>query len=144
MDGAEYWRLHGKRRPVALRAAAQAVYGVPDSAGVMERDFCIADFFMPRKRGSLDPARLEMCLFLRAQYDSIQPDIPQLADDAVQNALQERFKDPALLHEVQDMDYAEEQHSDEDDDTVDPAWVAADPQSRGLGHEGGDSLGDVP
>ena len=144
MDGAEYWRLHGKRRPVALRAAAQAVYGVPDSAGVMERDFCIADFFMPRKRGSLDPARLEMCLFLRAQYDSIQPDIPQLADDAVQNALQGRFKDPALLHEVQDMDYAEEQHSDEDDDTVDPAWVAADPQSRGLGHEGGDSLGDVP
>eukprot|EP00904_Undaria_pinnatifida_P011834 jgi/Undpi1/7781/HiC_scaffold_23.g10254.m1 len=88
--------------------------------------------------------KLEMCLYLRAQYDSIPPDIPQLADDAVQNALSERFKDPALLHEVQVMDYAEEQHSDEDDDTVDPAWVAADPQSRGSGHEGGDSLGDKP
>ena len=81
---------------------------------------------------------------MRAQHDSIPPDIPQLADDAVQNALPERFKDPALLHEVQVMDYAEEQHSDEDDDTVDPAWVAADPQSRGSGHEGRDSLEDVP
>ena len=60
MDGAEYWRFHGKRRPVALRAVAQAIYGVPASTGVMERNFCIADFFMPHKRGSLDPARLEM------------------------------------------------------------------------------------
>ena len=85
-----------------------------------------------------------MFLFLQAQYDSIPPDIPQLADDAVQNALPERFMDPALLREVQVLDYAEEQHSDGDDDTVDPAWVAADPQSRCSGHEGGDSLGDFP
>ena len=144
MDGTEYWRLHGKRHPVALRAAAYAVYGVPASADVMERDFFIADFFTPRKRSSLDAVQLEMCFYFRTQYNSIPSDTPQLADDAVRNALLERFEDPALLHEVQDMDYAEEQHSDEDDDTVDPAWVAADPQYRGSGHEGGDSLGDVP
>lgn len=144
MDGAEYWRLHGKRHPVALQAVAQAVYGVPASAGVMERDFCIADFFLPRKRGSLDPAYLEMCLYLHAQFDSIPADVPKLADDAVENALPERFKNPALLHEVQVMDYVEKPRSDEDDDTEDPAWVAVAPQSDGSGHEGGDSLGSVP
>ena len=144
MYGAEYWRLHGRRHPVALRAVAYAVYGVLASAGVMERDFFTADFFMPRKRGSLDPAQLEMCFYFRTQYNSIPSDTPQLADDAVRNALLERFRDPALLHEVQVMDYAEEQHSEENDDTIDPAWVAANPQSRGSGHEGGNSLGGVP
>ena len=68
-NAAEYWRVHGKVLPPALRAVAQSVFGCRASAGVMERDLCTTDLFMPRKRGSLDPAYLEIHLFLRAQYE---------------------------------------------------------------------------
>ena len=141
MDGIEHWRLHGKRHPVALRAVAQPTVCRPPRVSWSETS-ASRTFSCPANAAPSTPPT--MCLYLWAQYDSMPSGIPQLADDAVQNALPERFKDPALLDEVQVMDYAEEQHFDEDDDTVDPEWVAADPQSGGSGHERGDSLGDVP
>lgn len=48
---ADYWRSHCKELLLALGADAQTVYGCPVSAGVMGRDFCIADMFMLRNRG---------------------------------------------------------------------------------------------
>ncbi|CAB1096918.1 unnamed protein product [Ectocarpus sp. CCAP 1310/34] len=108
-NGAEYWRLHGKKHPFALRLVAQAVYGVPASAGVVERDFSIADLFMPRKRASLDPAYLEMQLYLRAHFDSIPMDIPKLDDASVAAAIPDRFRDPQAVEEVRVLDFTEEE-----------------------------------
>ncbi|CAN0189789.1 unnamed protein product, partial [Ectocarpus sp. 6 AP-2014] len=108
-NGADYWRLHGNKHPFALRLVAQVVYGVPASAGVMERDFCIADMFMPRKRASLDPAYLEMQLYLRAHYDHIPMDIPKLNDAAVAAAIPNRFTDPQAVKDVRILDFLEEE-----------------------------------
>ena len=55
---------------------------------------------MPRKRGSLDPAFLEMCLFLRAQYDYIRSDVPTLSDEQAKAAIPNRLRDQAMLDEV--------------------------------------------
>ncbi|MEP2262582.1 MAG: hypothetical protein ABJI00_14280 [Paracoccaceae bacterium] len=58
MSGVHYWPSHGHEWPSVLRALAQAVFGAPASAGVMERNFCITDMFVSRKQGGLDPANL--------------------------------------------------------------------------------------
>lgn len=115
-NSAEYWRLHGKSQPLALRSVAQSAFGCPASAGGVERDFCIADFVMPRKRGSLDPAYLEMELFLRAQYDLIPNDVNKLTtDEEVEAAIPERFRKKELVDEVRVLDVVVEDSSDEDE-----------------------------
>ena len=53
-NAADYWRVHGKVLPRALRAVAQSVFGCSAAARVVERDFCIEDMLMPRRRDSLD------------------------------------------------------------------------------------------
>lgn len=103
---------------MALRSVAQAVFGCPASAGGVERDFCIADFVMPRKRGSLDPAYLEMHLFLRAQYDFIPNDVPKLTDEEAKAAIPERLRDREMLDEVRLMDVDPVDSSDSEDDAV--------------------------
>lgn len=123
LSAAEYWRVHGSRHPPALRAVAQAVFGCPASAGVIERDFCIADWFMPRKRGSLDPAYLEMCLFLRAQFGFISNDVPAMSAAEAKAAVPTRLRDQAKLDEVNVLSFEAEKESDvvvEDNDTP---WV---------------------
>ena len=117
-NGADYWRLHGKPLPLALRAVAQGVFGCPAAAAGVERDFCIADFFMARKRGSLDPAYLEMELFLRAQFDFIPNDVPKLTDAEAEEAIPDRFRKQDLLDEVRVLDVLVDDSSDEDDDDV--------------------------
>ena len=72
----------------------QTVFGCPASAGVMERDFCIPDMFMPRKRGSLDPAYFEMSLFLRVEYNYIPDDVPRLSDDDTKKGYSEAIQGP--------------------------------------------------
>lgn len=68
----------------ALKAAngrLSSVFSTPASVGVMERDLCIADVFVPSKRGGLDPANLKMALYLRGQLHDIPQDIPTLSDE---------------------------------------------------------------
>jgi hypothetical protein len=141
LSAAEYWRLHGKDHPAALRAVAQAVFGCPASAGVIERDFCIADWFMPRKRGSLDPAFLEMCLFLRAQYDYIRSDVPTLSDEQAKAAIPNRLRDQAMLDEVNVLTFEAEEVSEDESDDLDDVWVLPNPavSGGGGGHGGGGS-----
>lgn len=119
------------------------MFGVPASAGVMERDFCIADYFLPRKRGSLDPGNLEMCLYLRAQYDRIPLDIPKLSDEASQAAIPERFKDPALLQQVEVLDYVVDDQPAEDVDPEGSDWVIPDRDDLAEEQEGGENQSDV-
>lgn len=116
-NSADYWRGdHGKGQPAALREVAQAVFGCPASAGGVERDFCIADFVMPRKRGSLDPAYLEMELFLRAQFDFIPNDVPKMTDEAAAAAIPERFRNQEMLDEVRVLDVdPDDSYRSEDD-----------------------------
>ena len=128
-NGAEYWRLHGKRLPLALRAVAQSVFGYPASAGV-KRDFCIV-MFMPRNRGSLDPANLEMSLFPRAQYDYTPCNVPKLSDDAAQLAILERCRDQTILDDVQVLISLDEEESNDKNEVQDAdECVLTDPTSR--------------
>lgn len=89
----------------------------------MERDFCIADMYVPRKRGGLDPANLEMALYLRGQLHHVPQDIPKLSDDEAAKAIPDRFTDLKMQQEVQVLDYG----VDDDRDTVceeeDLSWV---------------------
>lgn len=84
----------------------------------MERDFCIADYVMPRKRGSLDPAYLEMELFLRAQFDFIPNDVPQLTDEEATAAIPERFRNREMLEEVRVMDVDPDDSDESEDDAL--------------------------
>ena len=93
VDGVHYWRSHGHEWPFILRALAQAVFDALASAVAMERDFCTADMFIPRKRGGLDPANVEMALYLRGQFDHISKDVLKLSDEEAANAISNRFKD---------------------------------------------------
>lgn len=96
----------------------------------MERDFCIADFVMPRKRGSLDPAYLEMQLFLRAQYDFIPNDVPKLTDEEATAAIPDRFRNREMLDEVCVLDVPEVEPEDRSEDDAlewaEPESAAAD------------------
>ena len=85
----------------------------------MERDFSIAGMFMPGKRGSLDPAYLEMSLFLRAQYDNIPDDVPRLSDDDTKKAIPERFRDQTMLDDVKVLAYVPDEDPDDDEDDRD-------------------------
>ncbi|CAN0309533.1 unnamed protein product, partial [Ectocarpus sp. 6 AP-2014] len=75
----------------------------------MERDFCIADMFMPRKRASLDPAYLEMQLYLRAHYDHIPMDIPKAERRCRGSRHPNRFTDPLAVKDVRILDFLEEE-----------------------------------
>lgn len=75
----------------------------------MERDFCIADWFLPRKRGSMDPAMLEMCLFLRAQYGYIPNDVSKFKDKKEEDAaIPKRLSDEQMLKDVEQLDFVPE------------------------------------
>lgn len=128
--------MHGKVLPLALRAVAQSVFGCPASAGVMERDFCAADMFMPRKSGSLDPAYLEMSLFLRAQYDDVLCDVRKLSDEDARGAIPERFRDQTMLDEVQVLDFVAEETDDHESEEDADEWVLPGTASQRGGRRG--------
>ena len=97
---------------------------------------------MPRKRGSLDPAFLEMCLFLRAQYDYIRSDIPTLSDEQAKAAIPNRLRDQAMLDEVNVLTFGAEEVSEDESDDLDDVWVLPNPAvsgGGGGGHSGGGS-----
>lgn len=123
MDGVDYWREHGSDHPPVLGKLAQALLGAPSSAGCVERDFCIADMFQPRKHGGLDPANLEMSLYPRGQLSSIPLDIPKLTDEQAAKAIPDRLTDPAKLAEVKVLDFLPESTEDADDDEEDLSWA---------------------
>ncbi len=106
MCGVEYWRVHGGHWPLVFRSLAQAVFAAPASSACVERDVCMADMFVPRKRGSLDPAFSEMSLYLRGQIGSIPLDIPKLSDDAMEDAIPNRLTDPEQLAKVEVLDFS--------------------------------------
>ncbi|CAM9846961.1 unnamed protein product, partial [Laminaria digitata] len=74
-----------------LRSVAQSVWSAPASAAVLERDLCVADQVVSRQRGSLDPAFVEMLLFLRAGIDYIPREIPKLTDEQAAAAIPDRL-----------------------------------------------------
>lgn len=82
----------------------------------MERDFCVADMFQPRKRGGIDPANLEMALYLRGQFDNIPADIPQLSDEQASEAVPRRFTDRKMLEEVEVLNFSLEPERDMGDE----------------------------
>ena len=133
LDAAEYWRVYGSRHPLALRAVAQAVFGCPACAGVIERDFCIADWFMPRKRGSLDPAFLEMLLYLRAQFDYISNDVPSLTEQEAKVAVPNRLRDQAKLDEVNVLTFEAEEESADESEDLGAEWVQGVQGGEGSG-----------
>ena len=105
----------------------------------MERDFCIAGMFMPRKPGSLDPSYLQMSLFLPAQYDYIPDDVPRLSDDNTQKAIPERSKDHTIPDDVKVLGYAPDEECDDDEDDRDQSmeWVLPDSaRPEPTNHEG--------
>ncbi|CAB1111867.1 unnamed protein product [Ectocarpus sp. CCAP 1310/34] len=108
--------LDGKSLPLALRAVAQSVFGCPASAGGVERDFCVADFFMPGRRSSLDPAYLDVGLFLRVHKRIIPNDILTLTDAQQQAAIPNRFRKQDLLDEVKVLDVELDERSDGQND----------------------------
>ena len=125
MSGADYWRNHGHKHKPMLQSLAQAVFGALSSAGVMERDFSVADMFRPRKRGSLDPAYLEMVLYLLGQLHNILRDIPQLTKEEARQAIPSRFTNSDMLNEVEVLDYAPEPENDAADEVMedDLSWL---------------------
>ena len=112
---AAYWRLHGEERPLARGTAARTVFVCPSSAGVMERDFCIADMFLARKHGSLDLAVLEIFLCLRAQYEYIPDDARWLSDVDAKTINPERLRTRQMLDECQDIGLVPDEESEAED-----------------------------
>ena len=55
---------------------ARAVFGVPPSTAVLEKDFSAAGDLIIRKRGSLDAVFAEMVLFLHEVLDKILMLVP--------------------------------------------------------------------
>eukprot|EP00752_Nemacystus_decipiens_P008160 g7299.t1 len=125
MGGVEYWRTHGQHWPPEFRSLAQAVFAAPASSACVERDFCMADMFLPRKRGSLDPAYLEMALYLRGQIGSIPLDIPKLSEDAIEDAIPDRLTDPEKLQEVNVLDFSPDPAEDIGEEDL--SWVDLPP-----------------
>ena len=72
----------------------------------MERDFCIADMFMPRKTPL---TRSGGFIVFRTQYDCIPCDVPKLSDEDARGAIPERFKVQTMLAEVQVLDFVAEE-----------------------------------
>ena len=103
----------------------------------MERDFCIADMYVPRKRGGLDPANLEMALYLRGQLHHIPQDIPKLSDEGAVEAIPDRFTDLKMKQEVQVLDYGLEDDRNSDDDEEDLSWVEGEVTEGSGGAAGG-------
>lgn len=99
-----FWRKHGNSVAPWIKHVAQAILGVPASAAVLERDFSVAGQVISRKRGSLDPANVEMLLFLRGAYDFVPKEIPELSSEEVQKAIPDRLTDPDKLSEVEGLD----------------------------------------
>jgi len=99
-----FWKKHGDTICPQLKPVAQAILGLPPASAVLERDFCIADSVMTRKRGSVDPAYVEMMLFCRANYHLIPSRIPELDAEKVKEAIPTRLTDPSKLSEVAQLD----------------------------------------
>ena len=94
---------------------------------------------MPRKRGSLDPAYLEMSLILRVQYDYIPRDVPRLSDNDTKKSIPERFMDRTMLDDVKVLDYVPNEDPDGDEDDRDQCaeWVLPGPvRPEPTSHEG--------
>ena len=89
----------------------------------MERDFCITDKYVPRKRGGFDHANLEMALYLRGQRHHIPQDSPKLSDEEAVKAIQDRYTDLTMRQEVQVLDYGLEDDRNSDDDEDGLSWV---------------------
>lgn len=111
------WRL------AACPRSTGEVLGAPGSAGCVERDFCIADMFQPRKRGGLHPANLEMTLYLRGQLSSIPLDVPKLTVEEAARAIPDRLTDKAKLEEVQVVDFLPESLADADAEDEELLWA---------------------
>lgn len=59
-----WWNKVGAVQFPYLSVVARAVFGVPPSSAVLEKDFSAADDLITRKRGSIDAVFAEMVLFL--------------------------------------------------------------------------------
>lgn len=105
------------------------MFGAPSSAGVIERDFSVADMFQPRKRGSVDPANLEMTLFLRGQFENIPADVPELTEEQAEKAVPRRFTDRKMLEEVEVLNFKLEREIDTGGDE-DFSWEEKYPQEH--------------
>lgn len=124
-EGADYWRTHGKSKPLPLRAVAQAVFGCPAATGATERDPYVTDTFVPPKRSLTDRAFSEMSLLLRAQLDLIPEDVPRLSDEELRAAIPSRLEDEKLLEEVHVLEVDVEPPNDYDgEECSDSEWVA--------------------
>lgn len=114
------------------------MFGCPASAGVIERDFCIADWFMPRKRGSLDPAFLEMCLYLRAQFDYISNDVRVMTGAEAKSAVPNRLRNQANLDDVRVLDFVAEEPEEKDgSEDLAAQWLLPAPSTDGQQGGGG-------
>ena len=129
LEGVDYWKNHGDEHSPHLRSLAQAVFGAPSSAGVIERDFSVADMFQPRKRGSVDPANLEMTLYLRGQFENIPADVPELTEEQAEKAVPRRFTDRKMLEEVEVLNFKLEREIDTGGDE-DFSWEEKYPQEH--------------
>lgn len=83
----QFWETHGYRLGPALKLVAQSVLGVPPSVAVLERDFLVPSQVISRKRRPMDGGMAEVLLFLRAQYQDILNDVPQLSEAETRDAI---------------------------------------------------------
>ena len=113
------------------------VFDAPVSAGVMERDFCISDMCVTRKRGGLDPTTLKMVLHLRQQFPYIPQDIPKLSDKEVARVISDPLKDLLMHQKVQVLDYNLEDDREGGADAKDLSWV----DEKGTRDSGGAAVG---
>lgn len=142
LDGVQFWRVHGKEYSPHLRTVAQAVFGAPSSAGILERDFCVAEMFQSRKRGGMDPSNLEMVLYLRGQFDNIPDDVPQLTEEQAAEAVPRRFKDRKMVEEVEVLNYLIQEQDASESEEEDFSWEEKyedeeDGDDEDEGNEGG-------
>ena len=93
----------------------------------------MADWFMPRKRGSLDPAFLEMLLYLRAQFDYISNDVPSLTEQEAKVAVPNRLRDQAKLDEVNVLTFEAEEESADESEDLGAEWVQGVQGGEGSG-----------
>lgn len=101
---AEFWRTYGSKNFRLLSVVARSVIAAPGSAAVLERDVDDSGGLANnRQRGGgsgLDQGYREMAMLLCAAFESVPEDVPRLSEDAVEEAIPRRFRDPQMQEEL--------------------------------------------
>jgi hypothetical protein len=136
----EYWKEHGQKNYPEMAKVAMAVFAEDGAAAEIERDFCLASQLITKDRASLDPAWVEMIMFLRLLIGGkkiVLPDhfkdLQKLVgqddeglDAIIQSTIPDRLTDADKQEAIADLDSDVDEEEDIATDRYIGHWDAED------------------